>query len=73
VPWTPTRGFEVNVYASDPSRIGSAESVAAAVNWSAEKEAVCKRRPLGVVKSRRSDVQLLGREILLLEVSVRLE
>lgn len=34
--------------------MGKAERVAAAVNCSVERLAVCNRRPLGIVKSRRS-------------------
>jgi hypothetical protein len=47
----------------DPSRIGKAESVAAAVNWSAVNEALCRRKPFGVEKSSRSvsTVRRMGR------------
>lgn len=34
--------------------MGKAERVAAAVNCSVERLAVCNRSPLGIVKSRRS-------------------
>ena len=49
----------MNVYAKEPSNSGNAERVAAAVNWSAEKDAVWRRKPRGVVKSRRSAVSLV--------------
>jgi hypothetical protein len=49
-------GFEVYVYARDPSRRGSADNVAAAVNCSVENEAVFNLNPRGVVKSSRSIV-----------------
>ena len=48
------------MYAIEPSRIGSADRVAAAVNCSATNEAVCSLNPLGVAKSRRSHVSATG-------------
>ena len=48
------------MYAIEPSRIGSADRVAAAVNCSATNDAVCSLNPAGVVKLSKSTV--LGRE-----------
>ena len=65
------------MYAIEPSRIGRADKVAAAVNCSAENDAVCNLNPLGVVKSRRSRnrtvriSQKQGKQ--LFEVAVRFE